>query len=253
MAQDGEVNAERRQSTPMPAAIAKALIKAIKEGKSAFAATPGEDAAEARQFKYASINDVLEAAHDTLNNNGLTAIPIEVAYSEDVVDLGGVRQILARYGYRFRLVHETGVSWVDEDDTRHISIYIAGSGMSAGKAQSLALRDYLKGLLRIRTSEPEIEDSGAAPAVAKPEPVVKLGMPKGPATMPFVFGPEDGKGGGLKPYTATQVKELFDKIVAPLPKAKRAEWEEANAQGLKQLHEVNGKIALQIRRVLDQE
>lgn len=251
MAQDGEEF--HVPPPPMPKEIAIAIIEVIKEIKSA--APTGEGKEGMRVFKYASINDVLDAAHDVLNSKGLAVAPIEVSYAEEIVPRGPgtAPQKWARYGYRFRLIHETGSTWVDEADTRHISIAINESGMSAGKAQSLALRDYLKGLLRIRTAEPEIEDAAPESGEPKPEITVRLGEPKGPATMPFIFGPEDGKMGGMKPYTAAQVKELFDKIVAPLSKAKRAEWEETNAQGLKQLHELSRKIAIQIRRELDRE
>lgn len=243
MPQDGEI-AVRPSPPMMPKPIAMAIIKTIGEIEGAEARSQGDEGS--RTFKYASINDVLAAAHEALKTNGLAIAPIEVSYSEELVQRGVMTQMWARYGYRFRLIHKDGESWIDEADTRHISIAINESGMSAGKAQSLALRDYLKGLLRIRTVEPDVESAEAA-TTDKPEITVNLGKPR-PATMPFVFG-----GDKMAAYDADQVKQLFDKIVAPLSKALRSEWELANRAGLEQLHEVNKKISLHIKRGLERD
>lgn len=242
MPQDGEIVARPRP--PMPKDIAIAVVEVIGKIEGAEATGKGEEGS--RIFKYPSINDVLTSVHQALKEVGLAVVPVEVSYAEEMVQRGVMTQLRARYGYQFRYIHKSGQVWIDEADTRHISIAINESGMSAGKAQSLALRDYLKGLFRIRTVEPDIE--GAEPSTTdKPEIVVNLGKPR-PATMPFVFGENK-----MAAYDATQVKQLFDKIVAPLSKALRLEWELANRAGLEQLHEVNKKIALQIKRELERE
>lgn len=235
---------------PMPPAIAKAILEAIEKVQSAIARTKGEDEATARQYKYASINDVLDAAHDILKDVGLHALPIEVEYQEEWVDFGGIKQLWARYGYQFRLIQKTaGVSWIEERDVRHVSLQISGTGQNAGKAQSLALRDYLKGLLRIKTAEPDLEDGSNAknvsretssPAAAKKDAI------------PFDFG-KQGKGGQpiLEPLTPQEARARFEAEVAPLDAGKRQQWEEANEVGMRALYEVANPTWLALRKMLE--
>lgn len=220
--------------TPMPKEIAKAILEATKKVKSALKTGEGEEGM--RSFGYATINDVLDAAHDTLNEHGLHIIPIEIACHREWAGLA----LWGHYEFKFRLVHQSGASWIDDLDTRHISLVLSGQGINAGKAQSLVLRDYLKGLLRIRTTEPNLEDEGAtraAPATPK--------TPQRPnATLPFTFEASEG----LKSYTVEEVVALFGEKVVRLPKARRKEWEDANMTGMRMLKEADSTAWLHIRQ-----
>ncbi len=258
MAQDGPETRANAMSLPhaplpkMPKEIAKAVIEAIDKIEAAQATGEGEEGT--RAFRYASINDVLEAAHQALKDVGLAVSPIEVSYSEDVVDLG-LKQLWARHGYRFRYIHKSGETWVDEEDTRHLSIPINSNGMSAGKAQSLALRDYLKGLLRIRTAEPDAEPDAQnvsretlqRSGVRPPAPAAARG-PNSSPTIPMSFAP-----GNMQPHTVKSAQDAFDQIVAPLSPAKRRQWEDANEEGLRQLKELSGPAWFHIRKAIDRK
>lgn len=246
MPQDGEHRLPI-QNPPMPPEIAIAVLKAIESVESA--TMTGEGERGTHTFKYASINDVLEAAHGPMKAAGLHVTPIEFSYAEQVIEGAATHQLWAQYGFQFRYLHSSGVSWVDREDTRHISILITPTGMSAGKAQSLATRDYLKGLLRIRTAEPDVEGGTENASPAQKADPVNLGKPKGPPTMPFVFD----KTGKMAPYDAVQIKNLFEKNVAPLSKAERDAWESTNRAGLEQLFHVNQKTFLQVKKGLERE
>ncbi len=234
----------------MPVAIAKAVIVAIAAMQKAQATGDGEDVNTARQFKYTSVNDVLDAAHDALITAGLAAIPVEVSYSDEIVQVGALQaQLLARYGYQFRLVHSEGASWIDPSDTRHISIFLPTDGKDAGKAQTLAIREYLKGLLRIRTADPnDVAQQGAtqAPdkAVKQPRETKRI-PPKGAILFEFE--------NGLEPLIAKEIEDRFHKEVAIQPFATRKAWEEANERGLEELNTTARPAWLRIRKVLDRE
>lgn len=221
----------------MPPAIAKAIIEAIAKVQGAQTTGKGEDVDTAREFTYSSINDVLNASHDPLNAAGLSVIPIETSYSDEFVQTG----IFARYGFQFRIIHREGASWVDEKDTRHISILLPSDGKGAGKAQSLALRDYLKGLLRIRTVDP---DDVSGEGVKQPRETQRI-PPKDALMFDFK--------NGLEPLTPKDILDRFQEVVAPLNFATRKQWEEVNTQGLRNLHEVARPIWLKIRKALDKE
>jgi len=222
----------------MPPAIAKAIIEAIAQVEGAQTTGKGEDVDTARTFVYSSINDVLNASHAALNAVGLSIIPIEASYSDEVT---ASNHIFARYGFQFRIVHKDGASWVDEKDTRHISILLPSDGKGAGKAQSLALRDYLKGLLRIRTADP---DDVSEEDVKQSRGTERI-PPKG--TLLFSFGT------GLESLTPKEIFDRFQNVVATLDFSSRKDWEEANLDGMRNLHEVARPMWLKIRKALDKE
>ncbi len=240
------------QSEKMPVAIAKAVIVAIAASQKAQATGDGEDEATARQFKYVSVNDVLGVAHTALVEAGLAAIPVEVSYSDEVVQVGALpAQLLARYGYQFRLVHSEGLSWIDPSDTRHISIFLPTDGKDAGKAQTLAIREYLKGLLRIRTADPnDVSEADKAPtkageaSVKQPRETKRI-PPKGAILFEF--------SNGLEPLIAKEIQERFQKEVEPQTFAIRKAWEECNERGLAELHETARPTWLRIRKGLEKE
>lgn len=230
-----------RSETTMPISIAKAIIEAIKKIESADATGKGEEANTARRFQYASINDVLKAASGALNDAGLTALPIEVEYTEESVN---GTHLLARYSYRFRLIHKDGGSWVDEQDTRHVTLAIDASGMNAGKAQSLAMRDYYKGLLRIRTREPDDEAAENVSHETIQRSDGRQVERKG--TIPFDFGE-----GGMAYYSVEDIRRLFDEKIIKLKASQRKQWEAANVEGIRALNEAARPTWLHIRSGLD--
>ena len=241
MAQDG---GEMQSRLPMPVAIAKAVLEAIKKIESAEATGEGEEGT--RAFKYASINDVLAAAHAALNEVGLHASPVEAEYTREFVEQGQLKQLWAHYGYKFRLIHKDGASWIDEDDVRHISIALSGDGMRTGKAQSLAMRDYYKGLLRIRTAEPDDEGASANGANRPAAPPKAAPHIKGTIPMTFV----DGTLSWLPPK---EIEVLFAEHVASLGSSERQEWADKNKVGLDQLQALNKPMWLRLRKTIEQE
>lgn len=238
-----EPSVVRQNVTPMPQAIGKAILEAISKISGAQATGKGEDAGTARSFRYASINDVLDAAHQVMCEVGLAAIPIEVEYRDEIVSTPLNTQMLAAsYAYKFRLVTKDGTSWVDQEDTRHVSLLLPVDGQGAGKAQSLATRDYLKGLLRIRTVEPE--DAAQNGVEKQPRETERI-PPKD--TLLFDFGD------GMEALTYQEVETKFGELISGLKFAQRKQWETANGTGLRQLNEVARPLWLRIRADLDRE
>ena len=129
-------------------------------------------------------------------------------------------------------------------------------------AQSYALKHFLRGLLRIRTGEPDAEslpqtkqEPDGEPARARRgrppnKPEVNLGT-RGPAQPTYLFDFGRQESGGFEQLTAEQVQLLFDKIVAPLGKAKRKEWQEANRAGMAELCEGAKSTWLQICKAIE--
>jgi hypothetical protein len=243
----------------MPPAIAKALVVATRKVAEAAKNGTGRDARTEREYQFATIDDVLAAAHAALADAGLVIYPQEVASSTELRQLGlgvGYQQWVT-YSYRFLLVHEGGDTWMSSADTRHITLLLEG-GNTEGKAQSHALKHFLRGLLRIRTGEPDLESTPAAPQPGEmgqqpppqrrtPARKRQVGVDGTPETAyPFDFGE------GMQTYTAAQIDEQFRAKVAPLKKALRTQWEEANREGL--AHLCNGAKGtwLAIRQELDQ-
>lgn len=236
--------------TPMPPVIAKAVMEAIDKIEASEQTGEGEEEATARTFRYTSINDVLGASHEALKEVGLHVAPIEAHCETEAIGEGALVQVWAHYQFRFRYIEKkTGTSWIDEEDTRHISLQISGNGMNAGKAQSLAMRDYYKGLLRIRTIEPEDGEEAGSKNVSRETSTnaPKRAAPKKGA-IAFDFGPQ---GGGMKGLTPPEVRERFEKEIASLSPELRKQWEASNEAGLRELSTVAKKIWLDIRKVLD--
>lgn len=234
---------------PMPPEIAKAIVMAIKAAQGVEKTGEGEDRAEKRKFAFSTIDDVLEAAHEALEKAELAILPMETEHSEEVVELldtsgRTTKQMWARYGYQFMLIHGSGETWVNARDTRHISLPVTG-GQTAGKAQSFALKHYLRGLLRLRTGEADVESEDVDAKIDAPVSTPRRAK-KG--SILFDFGPNHG---GLQAYTPLEVKHQFGVLVAPLSPDKHREWEEANHMGLKELHETAKSTWLAIRKMLD--
>ncbi len=237
----------RQNVTPMPIGIGKLVIEAISKISGARATGNGEDESTARRFTYTSINDVLDAAHDALNEVGLAAMPMEVEYSDEVLVTPLNTQVLkASYVFKFRLLGKDGSSWVDEQDKRHVTLIMPADGKGSGKAQSLATRDYLKGLLRIRTIEPDEEVAAEKVNGVEKQPRETGRIPP-KNTIFFDFG------NGLEAITPQEVEVRFADRVAGLKFALRKQWETANATGLRELHELDKPLWLRIRADLDRD
>lgn len=255
--------------TPMPASIAKALVVATRNVAEAARNGQGREVTGAgvREYQFSTIDDVLAAAHDALATAGLVVYPQEVACHVELRNLGlGVGyQQWATYSFRFLLVHESGDTWMSPNDIRHATLQLEG-GNTEGKAQSHALKHFLRGLLRIRTGEPDLESTTqkteqAERAQAPQQPRRGPGRPRKqssqsdvdftPAlpTYPFDFG----EGGGMSVYTADQINDLFSSKVAGLKKSLRNQWEEANREGLAMLCNNERNLWLAIREELDQK
>lgn len=233
---------------PMPPVIAKAVLEAISKIEGTEATGKGEDADTNRKFTYTSINDVLNAGHKVLIEVGLTAMPIEVEYHDELVTSPlNAQHILARYAYQFRIIHKDGTSWVDERDTRHVALFLSVDGKGAGKAQSLALRDYYKGLLRIRTIEPD-EDTEQLNGVEKQK---KKGRET--SRIPPKNGILFDFGKGMESLTAQEVEAKFKELLGKQSFEVRQQWEGANATGLRALYEHERPVWLRLRREIERE
>ncbi len=262
MANDGQptktvlaqTQAERPTHKEMPQAINRAVLATIKAIRPAIQGGEGEEGI--RTFRYTTINDVLDACHDGMIETDLGVKPIEIHdfYSEEILSEEKIR---VHYAYKFRLMH-AGLSWVDEEDIRHVTVVIPATGIGSGKAQSLALRDYLKGLFRIRTQEPEADVATPPDQRDAPQKGVSAEggngfsslRPRAPTVM-FNFG-IFGQG-GPQSYTLDEAEMMLKKIVAPQRYSERKQWEsdEVNATGLRELSELDKPRMLRWRKLLD--
>lgn len=233
--------------------IVKAILEAIAKVKHAEKSGDGEatEGRRLRSFRFATIDDVLEAAHEALDAVGLTVMPIEIG--ADIETLDGNDWV--RYSFQFMLLHKSGKVWVSPNERRVVHVRLS-DGHTEGKAQSFALKVYLRGLLRIRTGESDLESSIAGtleddPPVNRPvgrhQASNTLGTngPRNRITYPFEFGD------GIVQLTADEVEAEFNLSVRDQSKEARTAWRVANRIGLDQLNNSARARWLRISKALE--
>ena len=153
--------------TAMPKEIAAAVVmvmrsvgRLVKDAKN-----------EQGRYTYTSVDSFLAAVSPACSEAGLIISPIELSaeLSEfEATDRDGKvkkrRQIT--FKYNFMLIHESGVTWTNERDTRHVTVEATGA-QAYGAAQSYALKQYMRSLFLIPTGDdPENEKSSDAAVIA---------------------------------------------------------------------------------------
>jgi hypothetical protein len=232
----------------MPAAIAKALLKAVKEVKEA--EKTGKLEKGGREVAYHSIDDIYGAVHEAMIANDLMVKAVEVDCTEELLPDGVNRW--AKFRYKFRFLHTSG-TWTDEEDLRTIPIIVGPDGVGYGAAQTFALREFYRGLFRLRTGNGDQNPGAAASDQAGGSPAAVTSReqpdraPKGKVFM--TFPSVNNLAPILQAVSPQEALDLFLLRVASLKGDKVIEWARVrvNEDGLRQLQTLSPSIWKKIR------
>lgn len=146
--------------TTMPPVIAEAINKIMgdiqKIGK--------EDKNEHGNYKFAKIDDFLEATRPLCAKHGLLIMPRE----ESVDHREGGKSTWLVLKYRFILVATSGEIW--DDGCRTIMANSALGSQAFGAAQSYVLKQYMRSLFQMSTGDKEDLDYEAPETLASGKP-----------------------------------------------------------------------------------
>lgn len=239
---------EQRQPPPaFPPQIAKAVIAVMKEVQSL--AKDKEN--QFGGFNYASVDDFFEMVRPKIAENGLFLLPTELRADRGEIPGGRNGMIpIIEYVYSMMLIHESGASWCNPEDKRHVVIAWNGA-QTSGIALSYFEKQYMRSIFKIPTGEKDADatDAVQAEATAAVNAAAKEKRAEGKSvgkTVPFKMPNGD--------TIALETKEIVTKLsveLAEKPRAVRAAFYDENKANLEMLAGIAKPAFVSVKRMLE--
>lgn len=233
---------------PMPKEIAVAVLDVMRAvGKLA------KDSKNTQgNYSYASVDAFLEAVNPACAEAGLIVCPIELSSdlttfeTSDHTGKTKVRRQLA-FSYNFMLIHESGATWCNERDVRHVAVEAIGA-QAYGSAQSYALKQYMRALFQIPTGDEDADAQDRMQATMI-RANVSAARAKRETGHPHITM---DVGNGIENVAAPDVK---DRVLAHLEtfenQSDAMEWWERQKIGREQFYAASPKLALELKRSVE--
>lgn len=234
--------------TPMPKEIAGAVLLVMRAvGKLA------KDAKNSQgNYTYASVDTFLEAVNPACAEAGLIVCPIELSAdltTFDTTDSTGKiktrRQI--QFSYNFMLVHESGATWCNERDVRHVAVEAVGA-QAYGAAQSYALKQYMRALFQIPTGDEDADahDRMQATMIRATVSAARAKRETGQHHITIDLG------NGVETVAAPDVKErVLSHLESFEDQSSAMEWWQAQTVGREQFYGHSPKLALDLKKAVE--
>lgn len=233
---------------PMPKEIAVAVLDVMRAvGKLAKDSKNNQGG-----YNYASVDAFLEAVNPACAEAGLIVCPIELSAelttfeTNDHTGKVKVRRQL-QFAYNFMLIHESGASWCNERDVRHVAVEAIGA-QAYGSAQSYALKQYMRALFQIPTGDEDADahDRMQATMIRATVSAAKAKRETGQPHITIDLGV------GVETVPAPEVK---DRVMAHLKsfdlQSDAMAWWDAQKIGREQFYAASPKMALELKRAVE--
>lgn len=237
---------------PMPSTMPPEIARAILLVMRAVGKLAHNEKNEQGRYAYASIDAFLAAVNPACAEAGLVIQPIEIGVEPgefDTTDRDGKakkrRQLTFRY--QFMLIHESGATWLNERDVRHVTVENTGP-QSYGAAMAYALKQFMRALFLIPTGDQDADaqDQHSADLIRATVKAVKAKKETGESQILMDFGQ------GIEPVAAADVAARVLSHLTTLGEPKAAkEWWDGNKVGREQFHNEFPKLALDLKRKVE--
>jgi hypothetical protein len=234
-------------SDQIPKEIAAAIVLVMR--------AVGRVAKEAKNqhggYKYASVDSFLEATNPACAEAGLIVKPVQTCCELDEIERwdkdGKARKArIARFKFKFRLIHESGAMWTDPDDERTVACDWTGpQTFQAG--ESFALKAYLRTLCQIPTgdADADAQEQHNAEIIRATVKAVRAKKETGNDHILIDFG------SGLEPTAAADVSNRVMTHLMNYDAKEAAEWWTSQRHGREQFHNQFPKLALELKRKVE--
>lgn len=203
-------------------------------------------------YAYTNIDAFLEVCNPACAEAGLIIMPVELSSEAQTVETVGndgkvkaSRQIV--FAYNFMLIHESGATWCNERDVRHVAVQAVGA-QAYGSAQSYALKQYMRSLFLIPTGDPDADAQShmQATMIRATVSAAKAKRETGKDHTSIDFG------NGVE---IVELAAVPDRVMAHLEtfadQSDAMQWWESQSIGRAQLYEKAPKVAMELKRKVE--
>lgn len=203
-------------------------------------------------YKYASVDSFLEATNPACAEAGLIVKPVQTGCELDEIerwDKDGKpkKSRIARFKFKFRLIHESGAMWTDPDDERTVACDWTGP-QTFQAAESFALKAYLRTLCQIPTgdADADAQEQHNAEIIRATVKAVKAKKESGQEQVLLDFG------SGLESVAAADVADrVMSHMVNVGDTAAAADWWKDQRFGREQFHNQFPKLAFDLKQKVE--
>lgn len=243
-----ETGAVSIMPAPMPPEIARAIILVMRAvGKLAH-----DSKNEQGRYNYASVDAFLAAVNPACAEAGLIIQPVEIAVEPsefESTDRDGKikRRRQLTFRYQFLLIHESGATWSNPNDRRHVTVENTGP-QSYGAAMAYALKQYMRALFLIPTgdADADAQEQHQAEVIRATVKAVKAKKETGESQILMDFGQ------GIEPVSAADVAaRVLSHLTTLGEPAAAKEWWDGNKTGREQFHNEFPRLALELKRKVE--
>ena len=238
------------QQVPMPKEIAGAIVLVM---KSMTKLTKAETNSHGR-YKYVSVDQFLAMTSPACSEAGLIIKPVMLGSPERIVvetfdaqTKQAKSRRMVRYRYKFRLIHESGATWTDDEDVHEVQLDDTGP-QTLMAATSYVTKGFIRVLLQIPTGEKDADsqeqyDAEIIKATTKAN---KIKSSTGIEQVLLDFG------SGLEPLPAADVPaRVLQHLVSVGDRAAALEWWTNQRHGREQFYGQFPKLALDLKRKVE--
>jgi hypothetical protein len=227
----------------MPGAIAQAVIDVM--GAVGRLRKEGHNSHDG--YKYVSIDGIMEAVNPACAAAGLIIKPVVIKTERfEAAGKTGVRRMLRMF-FKFRLIHKSGATWIDDDDVREVEVQATGA-QAFGSGEAYAFKQFARTLFQIPTGE-EDADAGEQLDTEVRRAKVRAAVAEretGDEHFPFDFGD------GIVPVALSDIAELCRAHMTALNSAAEVKaWVERNKHGRAQLHAAHPGLAMGLKKEVE--
>lgn len=203
-------------------------------------------------YKYASVDSFLEATNPACAEAGLIVKPVQTGCELEEIerwdkDGKSKKARVARFKFKFRLIHESGAMWTDPDDERTVVCDWTGP-QTFQAAESFALKAYLRTLCQIPTgdADADAQEQHNAEIIRATVKAVRAKKETGADHILIDFG-----SGTMEPIAAADVSDRVMAHLMSLSQDEAAEWWQSQRHGREQFHNQFPKLALELKRKVE--
>lgn len=202
-------------------------------------------------YSYASTDTFYEAINPACAEAGLIIKPRLVSSQfltvETTKDGKTTPKRMVECLYKFMLIHESGATWCDPEDTQRIVVDHTGP-QAFGAAQSYAHKTFMRSLFIVATGDKDAdsEEQFSAELIRQTVKAVKAKRETGGSQIMIDFG------NGLENIAATDVTSRVLQHMTSLGDANECVgWWNAQKHGREQFHNEFPKLALDLKKKVE--
>lgn len=225
---------------PMPAKIAQAVVdvmgavgKLTKDNKNSHGG-----------YNYVGIDDFRTALNPCCAAAGLILKPVCISADRfEATSKNGSRQMI-RFKYHMRLIHVSGETWTDTDETIPVEVDAVGA-QATGIAQSYAWKEYAKALFQVPTGERDADAQEHLETETRRASVKAAVAERQTGETHAAWD----VGEGLKPIKLAELRAACQGFMAGVDNAQALlEWFERNKAPRTQLFATDKALAMAIKK-----